>query len=207
MDADSFWDAGAGLGGPPGLPLVPAPSYGQPTASQRSQRSLPGPAGRRAAAGAQPAASGVSVGGGGASASGLSLGARPWQDPDFESSQWRQAVEEGGVPFNEDREPFRSNTVRAAAALQHNGVLDRLLAVVASVKRCHSGEAFVRLKDPTGTIGGTLTRSVLENEADIRQGAVLRLRRVTVLRTPPPRRINHLCINLGGCCARPSGLL
>lgn len=55
-------------------------------------------------------------------------------------------------------------------------------------------------QDPTGAIGGTLTRSVLENEPDIRQGAVLRLRRVTVLRTPPPRRINHLCINLGGCC-------
>ena len=46
----------------------------------------------------------------------------------------------------ETAEPFRGNTVRAAAALQQNGVLGSLLAVVATVRRCHSGEAFVRLK-------------------------------------------------------------
>lgn len=54
-----------------------------------------------------------------------------------------------GAPLRapaEDREPFRGNTIRVAAGLPHNGVLDRLLVVVASVKRCHSGEAFVRLK-------------------------------------------------------------
>ena len=127
--------------------------------------------------------------------------------------------------------------MRAAAALQQNGVLGSLLAVVASVRRCHSGEAFVRLKvgaarvcgkaagcsltasvwlvpaskavqhadqvppccalqDPTGAIGGTLTKAVLQAEPDLRQGAVVRLRRVTVLRTPPPRSLNHLCITL-----------
>lgn len=36
--------------------------------------------------------------------------------------------------------------MRAAIGLQQSGVLDRLLAVVVAVKRCHSGEAFVRLK-------------------------------------------------------------
>lgn len=46
----------------------------------------------------------------------------------------------------ENVEPFRGNTVRTAATLQQNGVLGSLLAVVASVRRCHSGEAFVRLK-------------------------------------------------------------
>lgn len=46
----------------------------------------------------------------------------------------------------ENREPFKDNTVRAAIGLQQSGVLDRLLAVVVAVKRCHSGEAFVRLK-------------------------------------------------------------
>ena len=51
-------------------------------------------------------------------------------------------------------------------------------------------------QDPTGAIGGTLTRAVLESEPELRQGAVVRLRRVTLLRTPPPRSINHLCITL-----------
>ena len=129
--------------------------------------------------------------------------------------------------------------MRVATGLQQNAVLGSLLAIVVTVKRCHSGEAFVRLKaggapppgrasvvlpslsqasgsclsrsltpvclppsphpapqDPTGAIGGTLTRAVLHGEPDIRQGAVLRLRRVTVLRTPPPRSLNHLCITL-----------
>lgn len=61
----------------------------------------------------------------------------------------------------EDREPFRGNTVRAAAGLQHNGVLDRLLVVVASVKRCCSGEAFVRLK-----VGGLPGAGVACEERD-----------------------------------------
>lgn len=52
------------------------------------------------------------------------------------------------------------------------------------------------LQDPTGAIGGTLTKAVLQAEPDLRQGAVVRLRRVTVLRTPPPRSLNHLCITL-----------
>ena len=51
-------------------------------------------------------------------------------------------------------------------------------------------------QDPTGAIGGTLTKAVLQAEPDLRQGAVVRLRRVTVLRTPPPRSLNHLCITL-----------
>lgn len=46
----------------------------------------------------------------------------------------------------ESSEPFQGNTVRSALGLQQNGVLDRLLAVVVSIKRCYSGEAFVRLK-------------------------------------------------------------
>ena len=46
----------------------------------------------------------------------------------------------------EGREPFKGNTVRAALELQQNAVLERLLAVVLTVRKCHSGEAFVRLK-------------------------------------------------------------
>ena len=46
----------------------------------------------------------------------------------------------------EGRDPFRGNTVRAAFGLQQNAVLERLLAVVLTVRKCHSGEAFVRLK-------------------------------------------------------------
>ena len=51
-------------------------------------------------------------------------------------------------------------------------------------------------QDPTGTIGGTLTRDVLDAEPELRQGSVLLLRRVAVLRTPPPRVLSHLCITL-----------
>ena len=36
--------------------------------------------------------------------------------------------------------------MRAAVGLQQNAVLERLLAVVLTVRKCHSGEAFVRLK-------------------------------------------------------------
>ena len=55
-------------------------------------------------------------------------------------------------------EPFRGNTVRAAAGLQQNGVLGGLLAVVASVRRCHSGEAFVRLKVGAAALRGCCTQ-------------------------------------------------
>lgn len=46
----------------------------------------------------------------------------------------------------EQREPFKDNTVRVASGLQRNGGLRSLLALVLTVRRCHSGEAFVRLK-------------------------------------------------------------
>lgn len=49
--------------------------------------------------GAQAASSGVSVGGGG-SAPSLPSGAQAWQDPDFCTPQWRQALEEDGVHFD-----------------------------------------------------------------------------------------------------------
>ena len=52
------------------------------------------------------------------------------------------------------------------------------------------------MQDPTGAIGGTLTQAVLDGEPGIQQGAVLVLRRVAVLRTPPPRSLSHLCITL-----------
>lgn len=50
------------------------------------------------------------------------------------------------IRLAEDREPFLGSTVRVATCLPHNGVLDHLLVVVVSLKRCYSGEAFVRLK-------------------------------------------------------------
>lgn len=49
-------------------------------------------------------------------------------------------------PLAERQEPFKGNTVHVAAGLQQNAVLGSLLAVVLTVRRCHSGEAFVRLK-------------------------------------------------------------
>ena len=91
-----------------------------------------------------------------------------------------------------------------------------------SVTHSHPPLLLPLLQDPTGAIGGTLTRAVLQGEAGIQQGAVVRLRNVTVLRTPPPRSLSHLCVTLdsvvqviepaaaepeGGCNSGGGGLL
>ena len=69
-------------------------------------------------------------------------------------------------------------------------------AYIAAAMTCCWCKLACPAQDPTGSIGGTLTRAVLESEPELRQGAVVRLRRITLLRTPPPRCINHLCITL-----------
>lgn len=124
--------------------------------------------------------------------------------------------------------------------------MNNLIALVLTVQRTLHGEAFIRLKvnfrkkqvttttaqqnstltshsllqDPTGTVGGTLAKGVLEAEPDIHRGSVLLLRKVlrarhaikasregsqaflpgavqvAVLKTPPPCSMHHLCIQL-----------
>jgi hypothetical protein len=49
-------------------------------------------------------------------------------------------------PCAENEPPFKNNTVQVALKFIQSGVLDRLCVLVTAVKRCHSGEAFVRLK-------------------------------------------------------------
>lgn len=123
---------------------------------------------------------------------------------------------------------LRGGTVSTAHGMQVSGVLDRLLVYVVSVQRAYNGECFISLKDPTGSIGGTLTADVLEAEPDVRRGSVVLLQKVgnwstcqpccvearsykpndriatisavqvAVLRTPPPCVLHHLCIT-GNC--------
>ena len=85
-------------------------------------------------------------------------------------------------------------TVKAACSLPASGVMSRMLVFVVAVQRAYNGEFLVRLKDPSGTVTGTLTSDVLEHDPDVRRGSVLLLQKVAVLRTPPPGALHHLCI-------------
>jgi hypothetical protein len=69
-----------------------------------------------------------------------------------------------------------------------------MLVFVVAVQRAYNGEFLVRLKDPSGTVAGTLTSDVLEHDPDVRRGSVLLLQKVAVLRMPPPGALHHLCI-------------
>jgi hypothetical protein len=78
----------------------------------------------------------------------------------------------------EEHPLLRGATARAACAMSVSGVMNRLLAYVASVQRTYNGECLVRLKDPTGALAGTLTADVLAAEPDIRRGCVVLLQKV-----------------------------
>lgn len=85
-------------------------------------------------------------------------------------------------------------TVAGALALLKSDVMPSLLVYVVTLQHAHNDESYVKLRDPTGTIGGTLTADVLAAHPGISHGAVLLLEKVTVLKTPSPHPIRHLCI-------------
>ena len=62
------------------------------------------------------------------------------------------------------------------------------------MQHTHNGESYIKFRDPSGTLGGTLVSDVLALHENITPGAVVVLEKVTVLRTPPPHSIHHLCI-------------
>lgn len=84
--------------------------------------------------------------------------------------------------------------MQAAITLKQSGIIPKLLLYIVSMHHTHNGESYVKFKDPTGTIGATLVSDVLSIHQDITRGAVVLLEKVTVLRTPPPHSIHHLCI-------------
>jgi Homologous recombination OB-fold protein len=62
------------------------------------------------------------------------------------------------------------------------------------MQHAHNGESYIKFKDPSGTIGGTFVSDVLSLHQNITPGAVVLLEKVTVLKTPPPHSLHHLCI-------------
>jgi hypothetical protein len=62
------------------------------------------------------------------------------------------------------------------------------------MQHTHTGESYVKFRDPSGAIGGTFVSDILSMHQNITRGAVVLLEKVTVLKTPAPHSIHHLCI-------------
>lgn len=58
----------------------------------------------------------------------------------------------------------------------------------------YSGEAFVKLRDPSGSIGGTIASDALVAFPALCSGVVLVLEHVAVVKTPQPHSMHHVCI-------------
>jgi hypothetical protein len=96
--------------------------------------------------------------------------------------------------FDEAHPAIAGSTIKNAEGLRQSGRLPRLLLYICALRHSYSGEAYVSLKDPTGTMGGTCTIDALQAHPDIKKGAVLLLQNVTILQTPVPYSWHHLCI-------------
>lgn len=81
-----------------------------------------------------------------------------------------------------------------AVSLKESGIIPRLLLYIVAMQHAHNGESYVKFRDPSGTIGGTFVADVLSVHQSITRGAVVLLEKVTVLKTPPPHSLHHLCI-------------
>jgi len=89
-----------------------------------------------------------------------------------------------------------NGTILAARSLQQSGKIKRLAAIIVYLRHSHTGECLIKLKDPTGVVSGTLTSDVLPTQRQhLTKGSVMLLENVTVLRTPPPHSVHHLCID------------
>jgi hypothetical protein len=179
---------------PPGLSSFDHPHH---STMQAPVSRIPGPAGRPGP-----------VGGGNAGTGGVSS---PSQE--FSTPEWHAALQALGIGEFDGAYRLLSNplavldltfpfaaeddaraTVAGALALLKSDVLPRLLVYVVSLQHAHNGESYVKLRDPTGTIGGTMAADVLSAHPGISRGAVLLLEKVTVLKTPSPHPIRHLCV-------------
>lgn len=94
------------------------------------------------------------------------------------------------LEFNE----ASTSCVQAALDMSHSGVFPRLLVYVVSLQQAFNGESYVKLSDGTGCIGATFTSDVLVTHPSITRDALLYMKDVTVLRSPPPHKKSHLCI-------------
>ena len=94
----------------------------------------------------------------------------------------------------EDHPVLQGNTVQAAKLMRQSGTIPKLFVFVVSLQHAHNEESYVKLEDPTGTIGGTFTSDVLSTHQGISRGAVLLLEKITILKTPSPHSMHHACI-------------
>jgi hypothetical protein len=111
----------------------------------------------------------------------------PAADCDFARPPWAAALRLAGA----------CASVADALSAPATAKLPRLAALVTAVQRSYCGESGVRLKDPSGAIGGTLAADVLAAHPALTAGAAVVLEDVTVLVLPQPTALRHLCIAAG----------
>ncbi|KAK9846560.1 hypothetical protein WJX81_006598 [Elliptochloris bilobata] len=87
-----------------------------------------------------------------------------------------------GLSSFDESSPQLQHTVRSLAMEGAPARVPRLVVLVVSLALTGHGEAFVRLKDPTGAIGAGVTARVLETEPNLAPGGALLLKDIAVLR-------------------------
>ncbi|KAL8201931.1 hypothetical protein R6Q57_011078 [Mikania cordata] len=118
----------------------------------------------------------------------------PNEDDDFKRNPWLSATEflyaDGGVSNSSSKAPLGKIN-----KYQNNGKLDQVVAIIKSCSPNELGDITVTLKDPTGTVSGTIHHKVLTEE-DFRKGisvgSVLILHKVSVY--SPSRSTHYLNI-------------
>ncbi|GKC84603.1 reverse transcriptase domain-containing protein [Tanacetum coccineum] len=110
----------------------------------------------------------------------------PSEDDYFTSGPWL-----GAVVYLHDEEVMAYGCLGDMKKYCNNGKLDLVVGVIMSCKPNALGDLTVTLKDPSGTMGGTINYKVFNDEngyaRSIKVGAVLIFRNVYVF-TPKPSK-------------------
>mmetsp|Transcript_3103 Transcript_3103/g.7599 ORF Transcript_3103/g.7599 Transcript_3103/m.7599 type:complete len:93 (-) Transcript_3103:248-526(-) len=77
---------------------------------------------------------------------------------------------------------------------QRLSIVIQVLGLVKQLEIQGSGDAFILLKDPTGTVGGSVHSEVFEIENSFKEGSVVVLEHVSVF--SPDERQYFLCITV-----------
>lgn len=146
---------------------------------------IPGPAGvlqRQMASGAVPSTLADVVGPTQAAARARAAGESGQSaDPDFLSEAWQSALEALDLPHFDEGSSLLRHTIRRVLTLAEPCQIPRMLVLVVSATLMPSGEGHMLVKDPTGRMGGCLSRAVMVGEDCPRAGAVLMLQQVSLL--------------------------
>ncbi|KAK9819660.1 hypothetical protein WJX72_000873 [[Myrmecia] bisecta] len=113
-------------------------------------------------------------------------------DPDFLSAAWLAAMEALDLEEFDESSHLLQSTVKLALRQEASAKIPKLVVLLTCVNLTGCGDAFGLFKDPTGSMGGGIHRSLLEQEASLAPGAVLVLEKVTLLKVAP--KLAYLCI-------------